>query len=59
MLLCPLNAPGKGTTRGVEADESEAVTEDNLAASVLFAQQLSGETGAIKANLALGKGSEP
>ncbi len=38
---------GSGTTRGVDADISDAVGEDNLEAMVAFAKDLSQKTGAV------------
>lgn len=40
-------ALGSGTTRGVDADVEDRVTEDNLAGAVSFARDFSGQTGAI------------
>lgn len=38
---------GSGTTKGVDADISDAVTNDNLADAVSFAKKLSVKTGAV------------
>lgn len=38
---------GSGSTKGVDADVSDAVTEENLSESILFAKDLSFKTGAI------------
>ena len=38
---------GNGTTNGVDADVSDAITEENLAQAITFAQTLSQKTGAI------------
>lgn len=38
---------GSGTTKGVDADVSDAVTENNLDEAVSFAKELSGRTGAV------------
>jgi len=38
---------GSGTTNGVDADISDAVTEENLPKAIAFAQKLSQRTGAI------------
>ncbi|MCM1158859.1 MAG: hydroxyethylthiazole kinase [Bacteroidales bacterium] len=38
---------GSGSTKGVDADVADAVTEDNLAETVKFAKELSRMTGAI------------
>lgn len=38
---------GSGTTKGVDADVSDAVTDGNLAQSIAFAQELSRRTGAV------------
>ena len=40
-------ALGSGTTKGVDADSSDAVTEENLSQSIGFAQELSKKTGAV------------
>ena len=40
-------AKGSGTTRGVDADLKDLVTEDNLEEAVAFAKALSGKTGAV------------
>ena len=40
-------AAGSGSTRGVDADVADAVTEDNLDASVAFAKAMAAKTGAI------------
>ncbi|NLL17868.1 MAG: hydroxyethylthiazole kinase [Clostridia bacterium] len=40
-------AKGKGTTRGVDADVSDAISEENLNETVSFAKELSAETGAV------------
>lgn len=40
-------AQGSGTTKGVDADVSDAVTEENLAEAIAFAKSLSAKTGAI------------
>lgn len=40
-------AQGSGTTKGVDADVSDAVTEENLAEAVAFAKKLSEKTGAV------------
>lgn len=38
---------GSGTTKGVDADISDAVTEQNIVQAVSFAKQLSKKTGAV------------
>ena len=38
---------GSGTTKGVDADVSDAVTEENLGEAVSFAQALSAKTGSV------------
>lgn len=38
---------GSGTTKGVDADVSDTITEENLSDAVTFAQELSQRTGAI------------
>lgn len=38
---------GSGTTKGVDADEADATTEDNLDSVVRFAKELSARTGAV------------
>lgn len=38
---------GSGTTKGVDADVSDVVTEDNLEETVAFAKKLSEDTGAV------------
>lgn len=38
---------GSGSTRGVDADIADAVTEDNLAETAAFAKELSKSTGAV------------
>ncbi len=40
-------AKGSGTTKGVEADVSDAVTEENLDEAAAFAKSLSARTGAV------------
>lgn len=40
-------ALGSGTTKGVDADEADTVTESNLSLTVAFAKNLAKETGAI------------
>ncbi len=40
-------ALGSGTTKGVDADSSDAVTEENLSQSIGFARELSKKTGAV------------
>jgi hydroxyethylthiazole kinase len=40
-------AQGSGTTKGVDADGNDAVTEDNLEKAVTFAKELSEKTGAV------------
>lgn len=40
-------AQGSGTTKGVDADVKDAVTDKNIAEAVAFAKSLSGKTGAI------------
>lgn len=40
-------AQGSGTTKGVDADGSDAVTEENLDQMAAFARQLSQKTGAV------------
>ncbi len=40
-------AQGSGTTKGVDADVSDSVSEDNLAESVSFAKNLSARTNSI------------
>jgi len=40
-------ALGKGTTRGVDADISDTVTEENLPQAVVFAKEFSARTGAV------------
>jgi hydroxyethylthiazole kinase len=40
-------AQGSGTTKGVDADGNDAVTEDNLERTVEFAKELSAKTGAV------------
>lgn len=40
-------AQGSGTTKGVDADVSDAVTETNLDQAVTFAKSLSAKTGAV------------
>lgn len=40
-------AKGSGTTKGVDADESQAVTEENLDQVIAFAKELSIKTNAI------------
>lgn len=42
-------AAGSGTTKGVDADEADAVTEDNLDSTVALAKKLSCKTGAVVA----------
>ena len=38
---------GSGTTKGVDADEADAATEENLDSVVRFAKELSARTGAV------------
>lgn len=38
---------GSGTTKGVDADEADTTTEENLDSVIHFAQELSGRTGAV------------
>ncbi len=40
-------AQGSGTTKGVDADVKDAVTENNIAEAVTFAKSLSAKTGAV------------
>jgi hydroxyethylthiazole kinase len=40
-------AQGGGTTKGVDADVNDAVTEENLDKAVAFAKELSAKTGAV------------
>lgn len=40
-------ALGSGTTKGVDADVSDAVTEENLEEAIGFAKELSSKTGAV------------
>ncbi len=40
-------ALGSGTTKGVDADVADAVTEDTLDSAVTFAKELAGKTGSI------------
>ena len=40
-------AAGSGSTRGVDADVADAVTEENLEASVAFAKAMAAKTGAV------------
>ena len=40
-------AVGSGTTKGVDADVSDAVTEENLDKSIAFAKDFSAKTGAV------------
>jgi len=40
-------AVGSGTTKGVDAADSDAISEDNLAVNVALAQALSEKTGAV------------
>jgi hydroxyethylthiazole kinase len=40
-------AQGNGTTRGVDANVNDKITEDNLQEGVAFAKELSGRTGAV------------
>lgn len=40
-------AQGSGTTKGVDADLSDAITDANLAEAITFAQNLSDKTGAV------------
>lgn len=40
-------ALGSGSTRGVDADLAEAVTEESLAEAAAFAKEFSGKTGAV------------
>lgn len=40
-------ATGKGTTKGVDADIADKVTEENLSAAVEFAKSFSEKTGAV------------
>ena len=40
-------ALGSGSTRGVDADLADAVTEENLAGAAAFAKELSRKTGAV------------
>ena len=40
-------ASGSGTTKGVDADVADRVTEENLDEAVAFAKAFSGETGAV------------
>lgn len=42
-------ANGSGTTKGVDADVSDKVTEENLEMAVLFAKSLAKKTGAVVA----------
>ncbi len=42
-------AGASATTRGVDADPSDAVTEENLSVSAAFAQKLAARTGAVVA----------
>ena len=42
-------ASGSGTTRGVDADVSDRITEENLDAGVAFAQAFARKTGAVVA----------
>lgn len=38
---------GEGTTKGVDADEADAVTEDNIETTIAFAKDLAKRTGAV------------
>ncbi len=40
-------AYGSGTTKGVDADTSDRVTEENIAEAISFAKSFSGKTGAV------------
>lgn len=40
-------ASGSGTTKGVDADVADKVTEDNLDEAVVFAKAFAGKTGAV------------
>lgn len=40
-------AAGKGTTKGVDADVTDAVNEENLDAAIAFIRRVSGQTGSI------------
>ncbi len=40
-------AVGSGTTKGVDADVSDAVTEENLDKSIAFAKEFASKTGAV------------
>ncbi len=40
-------AVGSGTTKGVDADVSDAVTEENLDKSIAFAKEFAAKTGAV------------
>lgn len=40
-------ASGSGTTKGVDADVADKITEENLAAAVAFAKTFAKETGAV------------
>lgn len=40
-------ALGSGTTKGVDADASDAVTDNNLDQNIAFAKELSAKTGAV------------
>jgi len=40
-------AQGSGTTKGVDADVSDAVTDENLDKTIAYAKQLSAKTGAV------------
>jgi len=40
-------ASGRGTTKGVDADVSDTVTEDNLNSAIDFAKEFSKKTGAV------------
>ena len=42
-------ALGSGTTRGVDADEADAVSEENLEYMIQFVKDFSGRTGAVTA----------
>ena len=42
-------ASGAGTTKGVDADVADKVTEENLDAAVAFAKKFAAETGAVVA----------
>ena len=43
-------ASGAGTTKGVDADVADKVTEENLDAAVAFAKKFAAETGAVVAS---------